>query len=94
MSHYLDDLHFGAFIILEQKTLTSSFLDRKQWRRDHPFGFVAKPHRTREGTLDLKHWECAIPGKKETLWEGGSFKLDVIFPEGKLCAFGACIYTS
>lgn len=56
---------------------------RKQWRRDHPFGFVAKPKRTEGGTLDLKIWTCAVPGKKDTLWDGGLFKLDVIFPDGE-----------
>lgn len=57
---------------------------RKQWRRDHPFGFFAKPARTPQGILDLKKWECGIPGKDKTLWEGGLFKLDVLFPDGKL----------
>jgi ubiquitin-protein ligase len=56
----------------------------KQWRKDHPFGFVAKPARTEKGALDLKRWECAIPGKAKTLWEGGLFKLDVLFPDGEL----------
>jgi ubiquitin-conjugating enzyme E2 I len=32
--------------------------------------------------LDLKVWECGIPGKDKTLWEGGLFKLSVIFPDG------------
>ncbi|KAI9867214.1 MAG: E2 SUMO-conjugating protein ubc9 [Trichoglossum hirsutum] len=57
--------------------------ERKQWRRDHPFGFFAKPQRNAQGILDLKKWECGIPGKEKTLWEGGLFKLDVIFPDGK-----------
>ena len=57
---------------------------RKQWRRDHPFGFFAKPVRTTQGVLDLKKWECGVPGKDKTLWEGGLFKLDVLFPDGKL----------
>ncbi|KAJ5745411.1 SUMO conjugating enzyme Hus5 [Penicillium odoratum] len=62
--------------------------ERKQWRRDHPFGFVAKPYKTPQGTLDLKRWECAVPGKKDTLWEGGVYKLDVLFPDGEsYCAF-------
>lgn len=55
---------------------------RKQWRRDHPFGFFAKPARTPQGVLDLKKWECGVPGKDKTLWEGGLFKLDVLFPDG------------
>ncbi|KAJ5811074.1 Ubiquitin-conjugating enzyme E2 [Penicillium robsamsonii] len=57
--------------------------ERKQWRRDHPFGFVAKPKRAPQGGLDLKNWECAIPGKANTLWEGGLFKIDLIFPDGE-----------
>ena len=58
-------------------------VDRKQWRRDHPFGFFAKPARTPSGILDLKKWECGVPGKDKTLWEGGLFKLDVLFPDGE-----------
>lgn len=57
------------------------FVFRKQWRRDHPFGFYAKPQRNSQGLLDLKNWECGIPGKDKTLWEGGLFKLSVIFPD-------------
>jgi hypothetical protein len=57
--------------------------ERKQWRRDHPFAFYAKPARTKEGVLDLKNWECGIPGKEKTIWEGGLFKLTMAFPEGK-----------
>ncbi|KIW05408.1 uncharacterized protein PV09_03921 [Verruconis gallopava] len=56
--------------------------ERKNWRRDHPFGFVAKPVRNPEkGTLDLRTWECAIPGKEKTIWEGGQFKLQITFPD-------------
>lgn len=56
---------------------------RKQWRRDHPFAFYAKPSRTKEGVLDLKNWECGIPGKEKTIWEGGLFKLTMAFPDGE-----------
>jgi hypothetical protein len=55
----------------------------KQWRRDHPFGFFAKPVRTQQNILDLKKWECGVPGKDKTLWEGGLLKLEVTFPDGK-----------
>lgn len=34
--------------------------------------------------MDLKNWECGIPGKEKTIWEGGQFKLTVQFPDGKL----------
>ena len=39
--------------------------ERKQWRKDHPFAFWARPVRTAAGVMDLKNWECGIPGKKE-----------------------------
>eukprot|EP00053_Salpingoeca_punica_P009738 m.87671 g.87671 ORF g.87671 m.87671 type:complete len:159 (+) comp15139_c0_seq2:27-503(+) len=55
--------------------------ERKAWRRDHPFGFVAKPLESADGTRDLLTWECAIPGKKGTAWEGGLFKLMMTFSE-------------
>lgn len=34
----------------------------------------------------MKYWECGIPGKEKTIWAGGLFKLDVIFPEGNMCS--------
>ena len=33
--------------------------------------------------MDLKTWECGIPGKEKTIWEGGQFKLTMQFPDGK-----------
>ncbi|KAF1734392.1 SUMO-conjugating enzyme ubc9 [Beauveria bassiana D1-5] len=57
--------------------------ERKLWRKDHPFGFYARPVRTKEGVLDLKKWECGVPGKDKTIWEGGLFKLVVTFPDGR-----------
>ncbi|KAL8914440.1 MAG: hypothetical protein Q9171_000945 [Xanthocarpia ochracea] len=33
------------------------------------------------GVLDLKNWECGVPGRDKTLWEGGLFKLTVAFPD-------------
>jgi len=60
---------------------------RKQWRKDHPFGFFAKPVKNQQGILDLKMWECGVPGKEKTIWEGGLFKLSVIFPDGQFHSF-------
>lgn len=60
---------------------------RKQWRKDHPFGFYAKPVRdSKTGVVDLKKWDCGVPGKENTIWAGGLFKLDVTFPDGTSCA--------
>ncbi|XP_041762364.1 SUMO-conjugating enzyme UBC9-like [Anopheles merus] len=55
--------------------------ERKAWRKDHPFGFVAKPVKNSDGSIDLMTWECAVPGKKGTLWEGGLYKLRMLFLE-------------
>lgn len=55
---------------------------RKAWRKDHPFGFVAKPTKNSQGALDLKRWECMIPGRDKTIWEGALLKLEVQFPDG------------
>lgn len=55
--------------------------ERKQWRKDHPFGFYAKPIRQTNGVVDLKVWEVGIPGREKTIWEGGLFKLTLTFPD-------------
>lgn len=36
-----------------------------------------------QGALDLKRWECMIPGRDKTIWEGALLKLEVQFPDGK-----------
>ena len=41
--------------------------------------FVAKPVKNHDGTMNLMMWECAIPGKKNSSWEGGLYKLKMIF---------------
>ncbi|KAH0830638.1 hypothetical protein J3R83DRAFT_2093 [Lanmaoa asiatica] len=55
--------------------------ERKQWRKDHPFGFYAKPVKAADGTMNLMEWEVGIPGKAGTPWEGGLYKLSMTFPE-------------
>ncbi|GBG28406.1 Ubiquitin-conjugating enzyme E2 E2 [Hondaea fermentalgiana] len=55
--------------------------ERKQWRKDHPPGFYARPKRNEDGSTNLMFWECAIPGKADTLWEGGLFHMTFAFPE-------------
>ena len=46
------------------------------------FRFYAKPAKNEDGTLDLMHWSAGIPGKKNTPWENGVYKVDLAFPEG------------
>ncbi|KAI9671838.1 MAG: E2 SUMO-conjugating protein ubc9 [Alyxoria varia] len=55
--------------------------ERKQWRKDHPFGFYARPIKNSQGVLDTKVWDCGVPGKEKTLWEGGLFKVQMTFPD-------------
>jgi len=55
--------------------------ERKTWRKDHPYGFIARPVKNVDGTLNLMVWEGAIPGKKGTPWEGGLYKLRMIFKD-------------
>ena len=55
--------------------------ERKTWRKDHPHAFVAKPRSRDDGSQDIMHWDCVIPGKKETIWEGGMFKMSMEFTE-------------
>lgn len=55
--------------------------ERKEWRKNHPFGFIAKPKKNPDGTMTLMQWECAIPGKKGTPWENGLYKLTMHFKD-------------
>lgn len=52
---------------------------RKQWRQDHPFGFVARPKKNTDGTLSLYVWECEMPGLPKSVWENGKFKLTITY---------------
>uniref|UniRef100_A0A914XDF0 SUMO-conjugating enzyme UBC9 n=1 Tax=Plectus sambesii TaxID=2011161 RepID=A0A914XDF0_9BILA len=55
--------------------------ERKRWRKDHPYGFIARPSKNSNGTLNLFRWICAIPGCKGTPWEGGLYKMIMLFDE-------------
>ena len=55
--------------------------ERKAWRKDHPPQFVAKPTSKPDGSSDIFRWECRIPGKKGTDWEGGEYPLILQFSQ-------------
>lgn len=55
--------------------------ERKAWRQDHPFGFYARPGSNPDNTTNLMFWECGVPGKSGTNWEGGLFKVTMEFSE-------------
>ncbi len=44
--------------------------ERKNFRKDHPPGFYAKPMKKSDNSIDLMNWEVGIPGK-----EGSSYIL-------------------
>ena len=54
--------------------------ERRLWRRDHPGGFIARP-RTVDGKQNLLLWDCGIPGRQGTEWEGGIYPLTMEFTE-------------
>ena len=55
--------------------------ERKNWRKDRPYGFVAKPSKNPDESLNLLKWETGIPGKDGTDWEGGVFNMTMDFPD-------------
>ena len=34
--------------------------ERKSWRQDHPFNFVARPVTKPDGSQDLFEWDCKV----------------------------------
>ena len=55
--------------------------ERKAWRKDHPIGFYAKPEARNDGSTNMFKWTAGIPGKANTDWEGGIFKVTMEFTE-------------
>ncbi|KAH8295480.1 hypothetical protein KR018_012018 [Drosophila ironensis] len=51
---------------------------------------VARPATDADGTMNLMMWECVIPGKEATLWEGGIYKLRMTFDADYLKASPKC----
>ena len=55
--------------------------ERKAWRRDHPYGFYARPVAKGDGSSNIMSWMAGIPGKEGTDWEGGVYKVSMEFSE-------------
>ncbi|MED6118499.1 hypothetical protein PIB30_003245 [Stylosanthes scabra] len=55
--------------------------ERKLWRKNHPFGFIAKPEAKKDGSVNLMCWKCFIPGKEGTDWEGGLYPITLHFSQ-------------
>ena len=55
--------------------------ERKNWRKDHPPGFYARPAKSGDNSTNIMIWETGIPGKYGTDWEGGVYKVQMDFPD-------------
>ena len=44
-------------------------------------GFYARPMSNPDGSSNLMKWECGVPGKSGTDWEGGLYKVTMEFTE-------------
>eukprot|EP01035_Chromulina_nebulosa_P018405 gene18405-24107_t len=71
--------------------------ERKNWRKDHPPGFYARPKKNADDSCNLFYWEVGICGKEGTDWENGLFKVTMIFSENypskpPLCKFTPPIF--
>ncbi|KAK7291092.1 hypothetical protein RIF29_05979 [Crotalaria pallida] len=53
--------------------------ERKSWRKNHPYGFIAKPETLADGSVNLMSWQCYVPGKAGTDWEGGHYPVTLLF---------------
>jgi ubiquitin-conjugating enzyme E2 I len=38
--------------------------ERKNWRKDHPPGFYARPGKKADNSTNVMSWETGIPGKE------------------------------
>ncbi|KAH8246397.1 hypothetical protein KR026_003267 [Drosophila bipectinata] len=66
---------------MTEDALTLLKKERQQWRRNPLKGYEAHPRRNKNGTLNYMLWDCGVPGKKGTPWQGGIFWLEVTFTE-------------
>jgi ubiquitin-conjugating enzyme E2 I len=67
--------------------------ERKALRKDRPFGFYAKPTVNADNSINLFRWECGVPGPLGTDWEGGVYKLTMVFTDEVLFAKTDCGFT-
>ncbi|KAG2499299.1 hypothetical protein HYH03_002877 [Edaphochlamys debaryana] len=68
--------------------------ERKRFRKERPYGFVAKPATRADGSVDMRRWQCRIPGPAKTAWAEGLYPLEVVFgdnypSEPPVCSFPA-----
>jgi ubiquitin-conjugating enzyme E2 I len=67
--------------------------ERKDWRKESPYGFYARPLKKADGSVDIMSWTCGIPGPKNSPWEGGLYKLEMKFPSNYPAAPPKCAFS-
>jgi len=66
---------------MEKISLERLLQERRDFKKNHPFGFYAKPTKNTDGTLNMFKWECGIPGPEKSPWEEGFYELTLEFQE-------------
>ncbi|CAI6373496.1 unnamed protein product [Macrosiphum euphorbiae] len=56
-------------------------VERSEWRKNHPYGFVAKPLKNLDDSWNYKVWVCRIPGMCNSLWGNGWYYLYMTFSD-------------
>jgi len=56
-------------------------------------GFYARLTKNSDGSMNLKKWECGVPGKPDTPWENGLYKLTINFSDAYPSRPPQCSFT-
>ncbi|KAK6057511.1 hypothetical protein COOONC_04971 [Cooperia oncophora] len=87
---------FQAGINSKMDTICPEYMKEqlRLFRKWHPLGCIARPLRHDDGSVNYAIWECAVPGRKGTHWEGGLFKRaqQKALRSDITCANGVCAY--
>ena len=67
--------------------------ERKNWRKDHPAGFYARPVKNTDDSMNMMVWETGIPGKEGTDWEGGVYTVRLTFSKDYPTKPPTCCFT-
>ena len=53
--------------------------ERKNWRKDHPPLFVAKPKARSDGSSNLFEWDVKVPAAAASIWAPGIYSATMTF---------------
>ena len=65
----------------------------KELKRNPPKDFIAKLTKNSDGTRNFLKWQLQIPGPENSPWEGGVYKVMVLFPEEYPILPPRCVFT-